>query len=156
MLVKPEVSVAGSLRDPRLDDHVLVRVDRVPDLDWRRTDVGDPHDPDVAVRLILAGFLHGIARTRPGASEKGPKDPCGRAETVGGVAQTVHRGLAKVRAQFTMTMAGCQLARASSLLAALKTRPPRPDARPMAATANPVETPRQEKPPYSRTPSTSC
>lgn len=117
-MVKLEVSVAGSLRDLQLDDHVLVRLDRAPDLDWRRIEVDDPHDPDVAVRLMLAGFLHWIARTRPGAAEKGPKDACGRAGTVGGMARTVHPGLDRVCAQFTMTMAVCHLARAPMLLAA--------------------------------------
>jgi hypothetical protein len=79
-----ELSVAGSLRDLQLDDHVPVRVDRVPDLDRLRTDVGDPDDRDPGlpgarhgrgVRLMLAGFLHGIAKTRPGASEKGSRTP---------------------------------------------------------------------------------
>jgi len=42
----------------------------------------------------------------------------GWAKTVGGMAQTVHRGLDRVRAQFTMTMAACNLARLPKLLAA--------------------------------------
>ena len=42
----------------------------------------------------------------------------GWAKTVGGMAQTVHRGLDRVRAQFTMTMADCNLARLPKLLAA--------------------------------------
>ncbi len=42
----------------------------------------------------------------------------GWAKTVGGMAQTVHRGLDRVRAQFTMTMATCNLARLPKLLAA--------------------------------------
>ncbi|MFX0543169.1 IS5 family transposase [Roseovarius sp. S4756] len=41
----------------------------------------------------------------------------GWAKTVGGMAQTVHRGLDRVRAQFTMTMAACNLARLPKLLA---------------------------------------
>ena len=42
----------------------------------------------------------------------------GWAKTVGGMAQTVHRGLDRVRARFTMTMAACNLARLPKLLAA--------------------------------------
>jgi hypothetical protein len=42
----------------------------------------------------------------------------GWVKTVGGMAQTVHRGLDRVRAQFTMTMAACNLARLPKLLAA--------------------------------------
>ena len=53
-----------------------------------------------------------------------PTDRClflltfGWARTVGGMAQTVHRGLDRVRAQFTMTLAACNLARLPKLLAA--------------------------------------
>jgi hypothetical protein len=46
------------------------------------------------------------------------EDPFGWAKTVGGMAQTAHRGLDRVRAQFTMTMAACNLARLPRLLAA--------------------------------------
>lgn len=46
------------------------------------------------------------------------EEPFGWAKTVGGMAQTVHRGLERVRAQFTMTMAACNLARLPKLLAA--------------------------------------
>src|SRR6056297_1813490 len=46
------------------------------------------------------------------------EEPFGRAKTVGGMAQTVHRGLDRVRAQFTMTMAACNLARLPKLMAA--------------------------------------
>lgn len=46
------------------------------------------------------------------------EEPFGWAKTVGGLAQTVHRGLDRVRAQFTMTMAACNLARLPKLLAA--------------------------------------
>jgi hypothetical protein len=38
------------------------------------------------------------------------------AKTVDGMAQTVHRSLDMVRAQFTMTMAACNLARLQLLL----------------------------------------
>ena len=46
------------------------------------------------------------------------EEPFGWAKTVGGMAQTVHRGLDRVRAQFTMTMAACNLAKLPKLLAA--------------------------------------
>ncbi|SMD05954.1 IS5 family transposase [Primorskyibacter flagellatus] len=46
------------------------------------------------------------------------EEPFGWAKIVGGMAQTVHRGLDRVRAQFTMTMAACNLARLPKLLAA--------------------------------------
>ena len=46
------------------------------------------------------------------------EEPFGWAKTVGGMAQTAHRGLDRVRARFTMTMAACNLARLPKLLAA--------------------------------------
>lgn len=46
------------------------------------------------------------------------EEPFGWAKTVGGMTQTVHRGLDRVRAQFTMTMAACNLASLPKLLAA--------------------------------------
>ena len=46
------------------------------------------------------------------------EEPFGWAKTVGGMAQTLHRGIDRVRAQFTMTMAACNLARLPKLLAA--------------------------------------
>lgn len=46
------------------------------------------------------------------------EEPFGWAKTVGGMSQTVHRGLDRVRAQFTMNMAACNLARLPKLLAA--------------------------------------
>jgi Transposase DDE domain len=46
------------------------------------------------------------------------EEPFGWAKTVGGMAQTVHRGLDRVRAHFTLTMAACNLARLPKLLAA--------------------------------------
>ena len=46
------------------------------------------------------------------------EEPFGWAKTVGGMAQTAHRSLDRVRAQFTMTMAACNLARLPKLLAA--------------------------------------
>ncbi len=46
------------------------------------------------------------------------EEPFGWAKTVGGMAKSIHRGLDRVRAQFTMTMAACNLARLPKLLAA--------------------------------------
>jgi transposase len=68
-----ELFVAGSLRDLLPADHVLVHVDRVLDLSWLRAEVvglycpdnGRPGiDPEVAVRLMLAGFLLRIVQDR--------------------------------------------------------------------------------------------
>ena len=68
-----ELFVAGSLRDVLPDDHVLVRVDCVLDLSWLPREVADLYDagagrpsidPEVAVRLMLAGFLLGIVHDR--------------------------------------------------------------------------------------------
>lgn len=66
--------MAGSLRDLIPDDHILARVDRVLDLSWLRAAVrscyaedgaGRPGiDPEVATRLMLAGFLLGIVHDR--------------------------------------------------------------------------------------------
>jgi transposase len=46
------------------------------------------------------------------------EEPFGWAKTVGGMAQTVYRGVERVRARFTLTMAVCNLARLPKLLAA--------------------------------------
>jgi transposase len=68
-----ELLITGSLRQLIPDDHVLVRVDRVLDLSWLRDDVADLYclddsrpgiDPEVAVRLMLAGLLSGIVHDR--------------------------------------------------------------------------------------------
>src|SRR5215472_1607665 len=70
---QPELFIAGSLRDLLPDDHILVRVDRVLDLSWLRAEVAELYsadngrpgiDPEVAVRLMLAGFLLGIVHDR--------------------------------------------------------------------------------------------
>ena len=45
------------------------------------------------------------------------EEPFGWAKTVGGMAQTVLRGVERVRARFTMTMVACNLARLPRLLA---------------------------------------
>jgi transposase len=68
-----ELFITGSLRSLVPDDHVLVRIDRVLDLGWLRAEVADLYcaengrpgiDPEVAVRLMLAGFLLGIVHDR--------------------------------------------------------------------------------------------
>jgi len=68
-----ELFITGSLRELIPDDHVLVRIDDVLDLRWLRAEVlglycpdnGRPGiDPEVAVRLMLAGFLLGIVHDR--------------------------------------------------------------------------------------------
>src|SRR5512147_2781232 len=68
-----ELFVSGSLRQLIPDGHVLARVDRMLDLSWLRAEVaglycdgnGRPGiDPEVAVRLMLAGFLLGIVHDR--------------------------------------------------------------------------------------------
>lgn len=70
---QPELFVTGSLRQLLPDDHVLVRVDRVLDFCWLRGEVSELYcldngrpgiDPEVAVRLMLAGLLLGIVHDR--------------------------------------------------------------------------------------------
>src|SRR5215211_3339711 len=70
---QPELFVTGSLRQLLPDDHILVRVDRVLDLSWLRSEVADLYcadngrpgiDPEAALRLMLAGFLLGIVHDR--------------------------------------------------------------------------------------------
>jgi transposase len=46
------------------------------------------------------------------------EEPFGWAKTVGGMAQTVYRGVERVRARFTLVIAACNLARLPKLLAA--------------------------------------
>ncbi|PZX11708.1 DDE family transposase [Palleronia aestuarii] len=58
---------------------------------------------------------HGYALSQ--RRRKKIEEPFGWAKTVGGMAQTVHRSVDKIRAQFTMTMAACNLARLPELLA---------------------------------------
>ena len=71
--------VAGSLDQLVPEDHVLARVDRVIELGWLREEVADCYcadngrpgiDPEVAVRLMLAGLLLGIVHDRTGISIK--------------------------------------------------------------------------------------
>ncbi len=68
-----ELFMTGSLRQLVPDNHVLARVDRVLDLSWLRSEVAELYcetngrpgiDPEVAVRLMLAGFLLGIVHDR--------------------------------------------------------------------------------------------
>ena len=68
-----ELFVAGSLEQLVPTDHVLARVDRVFDLGWLHDEVADCYctdngrpgiDPEVAVRLMLAGLLLGIVHDR--------------------------------------------------------------------------------------------
>lgn len=68
-----ELFMTGSIRQLVPDDHILARVDRVLDLGWLHDEVADLYcadngrpgiDPEVAVRLMLAGFLMGIVHDR--------------------------------------------------------------------------------------------
>src|SRR6478735_4278665 len=64
--------MVGSLRELIPDDHVLVKVHEVLELDWLPDEVAELYsdegrpgiDPEVAVRLMLAGFLLGIVHAR--------------------------------------------------------------------------------------------
>lgn len=68
-----ELFITGSLRQLVPDDHVLARVDSVLDLSWLGSEISDLYcpdngrpgiDPEVAVRLMLAGFLLGVVHDR--------------------------------------------------------------------------------------------
>ena len=68
-----EFAVGGTLEDLIAPDYILRRVDRVLDLSWLRNAVADLYctdngrpgiDPEVAVRLMLAGLLLGIVHDR--------------------------------------------------------------------------------------------
>ena len=68
-----DLFVAGSLERLVPEDHVLARVDRVLDLSWLREEVADCYcldngrpgvDPEVALRLMLAGMLLGYVHDR--------------------------------------------------------------------------------------------
>jgi len=68
-----ELFMRGSVRQLIPDDYILAKVDRVLDLTWLRAEVSDLYcedngrpgiDPEVAVRLMLAGFLLGIVHDR--------------------------------------------------------------------------------------------
>lgn len=68
-----DLFVACSLRDLVPEDHILRRVERVLDLSWLRDEVRELYcsdngrpgiDPEVAVRLMLAGFFQGVVHDR--------------------------------------------------------------------------------------------
>jgi transposase len=68
-----DLFVAGPLSLLIPEDHILKRVDKVLDLSWLRNEVADLYcnengrpsiDPECAVRLMLAGFFHGIVHDR--------------------------------------------------------------------------------------------
>jgi transposase len=68
-----ELFITGSLRQLVPDEHILARVDRVLDLSWLHDEVAELYcadngrpgiDPEVAVRLMLAGFLLGVVHDR--------------------------------------------------------------------------------------------
>ena len=68
-----ELFVVGSLEQLIPQDHILKRIDAVLDLSWLREAVADCYcadngrpsiDPESAMRLMLAGFLHGIVHDR--------------------------------------------------------------------------------------------
>jgi transposase len=78
-----------------------------------------PHVAQKARRSAIDGRTTGHpGYTLSQRRRKKIEEPFGWAKTVGGMAQAVHRGLDRVRAQFTMTMAACNLARLPKLLAA--------------------------------------
>lgn len=68
-----DLFVAGSLEQLIPEEHVLKRVERVLDLSWLREEVADCYcadngrpgiDPEVALRLMLAGMLLGYVHDR--------------------------------------------------------------------------------------------
>ena len=68
-----ELVFAGSIAEFIPEDHILVRVDKVLDLSWLPDEVAECYspgmgrpgiDPEVAVRLMLAGLLLGIVHDR--------------------------------------------------------------------------------------------
>ena len=70
---QPTLFIPGSMEDYIPKDHILKKVDRVLDLSWLREEVADLYcedngrpciDPEAAVRLMLAGFFHGIVHDR--------------------------------------------------------------------------------------------
>jgi transposase len=65
--------IPGSLDRLIPDDHILKKVDRVVDFTWLADEVRDRYcpdngrpgiDPECALRLMLAGFFHGIVHDR--------------------------------------------------------------------------------------------
>ncbi|WP_345769726.1 transposase [Rhodovulum sulfidophilum] len=81
--------------------------------------VGTPH----VAQKSRHSAIDGRTTRRPGYAKsqrrrKKIEEPFGWAKTVGGMAQTLYRGIERVRARFTLTMAACNLARLPKLLAA--------------------------------------
>ena len=66
--------------------------------------------------LGAAGYA--LLRTEAALARKTIGEPFGWAKTVGPMAQTMRRGVKRVGARFTCTMAACNLARLPRLLAA--------------------------------------
>lgn len=70
---QPTLFIPGSMEDFIPADHILKKVDRVLDLSWLRDEVAGLYSedsgrpgiaPESAVRLMLAGFFHGIVHDR--------------------------------------------------------------------------------------------
>jgi transposase len=70
---QPTLFIPGSIDALIPDDHILKRVDRILDVSWLRGVVAEEYsltqgrpsiDPEAAVRLMLAGFFHGIVHDR--------------------------------------------------------------------------------------------
>lgn len=70
---QPSCFIPGDLGDWVPEDHILRCVDKVLDLSWLEDEVKDLYDqsrgrpcidPEQAVRLMLAGFLHGVVHDR--------------------------------------------------------------------------------------------
>ena len=70
---QPSCFIPGDLGDYVPEDHILRRVDEVLDLSWLHDEVKELYDeatgrpcidPEQAVRLMLAGFLHGVVHDR--------------------------------------------------------------------------------------------
>ena len=120
-----------SLRDFVPDDHVLARVDKVLDLGWLRAEVcecyaadgvGRPGvDPEVALRLMLAGFLVGLVHARR-LMREAPVDIAIRWFAGFGLADVLpdHSSLTRIRqrwgadrfrAMFVRTVQACMMAR---------------------------------------------
>jgi transposase len=68
-----QLFIAGDIDQFIPEDHILKRVDRVLDLGWLREKVRESYcedngrpgiDPEAAIRLMLAGFFHGIVHDR--------------------------------------------------------------------------------------------
>jgi len=69
-----DLFIPGTCADLIPEDHILKQVERVLDLSWlpdELQDCYDPHGgrpsipPDVALRLMIAGFFHQIVQDRP-------------------------------------------------------------------------------------------